>query len=142
MPPRTTVTSARHPNRDDFAGVCPFHGDCIEGLASGPAILGRCGVALDELPLSHPQWLIQADYLGQLCAQLTLTVSPGRIVVGGGVMSQLPLFPLLRERTLHWLGGYIERPEILEHIDRYIVPPALGASAGILGALALALQTA
>jgi fructokinase len=80
--------------------------------------------------------------LGQLCAQLVLTVSPQRIIMGGGVISQERLFPLVRARTLHWLGGYIDRRELLSDIDRYIVPPGLGARAGVMGALRLAMAAA
>jgi fructokinase len=129
----------RHELDRDFAGVCPFHGDCLEGLASGPAISARSGSELQHLDAAHVQWEIEADYLGQLCAQLVLTVSPQRIIVGGGVMADT-LFPLVRRRTLHWLGGYIDRREILTDIEHYIVPPALGARAGVLGALCLALE--
>jgi fructokinase len=78
--------------------------------------------------------------LGQLCAQLVLTVSPQRIIMGGGVMAQQRLFPLLRRRMLHWLGGYVQRDEILTDIDRFVVPPALGSRAGVLGALCLAVD--
>ena len=132
----------RHPFDTRFPGICPFHGDCLEGLASGPAILARCGADLSNLDAAHVQWEIQADYLGQLCAQLLLTVSPQRIIMGGGVMAQERLFPDIRQRSLHWLGGYIDRGEILGDIDHYIVPPALGANAGVLGALALAIGAA
>jgi fructokinase len=132
-----------HPRRHEldvnFAGVCPFHGDCMEGLASGPAILARTGSELQHLDAAHVQWSIEADYLGQLCAQLVMTVSPQRIIMGGGVMAER-LFPLVRHRTLHWLGGYIDRPEILNGIESYIVPPALGARAGVLGALRLGID--
>ena len=129
----------RHELDSSFAGVCPFHGDCLEGLASGPSILARTGSELQHLDAGHVQWEIEADYLAQLCAQLVLTVSPQRIIMGGGVMAER-LFPLVRRRTLHWLGGYIDRGEILTHIERYIVPPALGARAGVLGALCLAVE--
>ena len=129
----------RHELDVNFAGVCPFHGDCLEGLASGPAILARAGNELRHLDAAHVQWQIEADYLGQLCAQLVLAVSPQRIILGGGVMAET-LFPLVRRRTLHWLGGYIDRCEILSDIERYIVPPALHARAGVLGALCLALD--
>ena len=132
----------RHPLDATFAGVCPFHGDCIEGLASGPAIVARSGAELNGLDAAHRQWDIEADYLGQLCAQLVAMVSPQRIIMGGGVMSQERLLPLIRQRLLHWLGGYIERPEILLHVDGYVVAPALGNRAGILGALILALNAA
>jgi fructokinase len=129
----------RHELDTNFAGVCPFHGDCLEGLASGPAIFARTGSELQRLDAAHVQWEIEADYLGQLCAQLVLTLSPQRIILGGGVMAE-SLFPMVRRRTLHWLGGYIDRREILNSIERYIVPPALGARAGVLGALCLAVD--
>jgi len=132
----------RHPLDAGFPGVCPFHGDCLEGLASGPAILARCGADLSCLDAAHAQWEIQADYLGQLCAQLVLTLSPQRIIMGGGVMAQERLFPLMRQRTLHWLGGYVDRSEILAEIHHYVVPPALGTRAGVLGGIALAIDAA
>ncbi len=131
----------RHPLDLEFAGVCPFHGDCLEGVAAGPAIIARTGVSLERLDESHPQWEIEADYLGQLCAQLVMTVSPQRIVMGGGVMNQTRLLPLIRPRLTHWLGGYIDRSEFLDGVDRYVVAPDLGDRAGVLGALALAMDT-
>jgi fructokinase len=134
------VYPRRHPLDRGFDGVCPFHGDCLEGVASGPAILARTGAALQQLDETHPQWEIEADYLGQLCAQLVATVSPQRIVMGGGVMTQLRLLPLIRQRLLHWLGGYIDSSEIRERIDHYVVAPALGMQAGVHGALALAID--
>jgi fructokinase len=136
------VHPRRHPLDVGFGGVCPFHGDCLEGLASGPAILARTGVSLRQLDETHPQWPIEADYLGQLCAQLVVTVSPQRIILGGGVMTQARLLPLIRQRSQHWLGGYIDRGEILTGIDRYIVAPELGDNAGVLGALMLAMNAA
>jgi fructokinase len=132
----------RHPLDGGFAGVCPFHGDCLEGLASGPAIVARSGALLQQLDAAHSQWSIEADYLGQLCAQLVLTVSPRRIVMGGGVMSQARLLPLIRLRLLHWLGGYVDRGEILSDSGRYVVAPELGDNAGVLGALILAMNAA
>jgi fructokinase len=99
-------------------------------------------VSLQELDQTHPQWEIEADYLGQLCAQLVVAVSPRRIVMGGGVMSQPGLLPLIRPRLRHWLGGYIDRSEILDDTDRYVVAPALGDNAGVLGALVLAMDAA
>lgn len=129
----------RHERDADFPGICPFHGDCLEGLACGPAILARTGNELQYLDATHVQWEIEADYLAQLCAQLVLTVSPQRIILGGGVMAER-LFPLVRRRMLHWLGGYVDRSEILTDIERYIAPPALGERAGVLGALCLAID--
>jgi len=130
----------RHPLDTSFDGVCPFHRDCLEGVASGPAILARSGASLQELDENHPQWEIEADYLGQLCAQLVVTVSPQRIIMGGGVMGQARLLPLIRPRLRHWLGGYIDRDEILTGTDRYVVAPELGDRAGVLGALVLAMD--
>ena len=126
----------------EFEGVCPFHRDCLEGLASGPAILARTGSSLQQLEAAHPQWQIEADYLGQLCAQLVVTLSPQRIVMGGGVMAQTRLLPPIRERMRAWLAGYIDRSEILVAADRYVVAPGLGERAGILGALVLAMDAA
>jgi len=134
------VFPRRHPLDAGFQGTCPFHGDCLEGLASGPAILARSGTSLDRLPETHPQWEIQADYLGQMCQALVLTVSPRRIIMGGGVMNQLRLLPLIHGRLQHWLQGYIDRQELLGPAGSYIVGPGLGAQAGVLGALALGLD--
>jgi len=134
------ILPRRHALDAGFDGICPFHRDCLEGLASGPAIVARSGAELQHLDAGHRQWELEADYLGQLCAQLVLTLSPQRIVMGGGVMTQLRLLPLIHRRMLHWLGGYIERREILEEIDRFVVAPALGAQAGVLGALSLAID--
>ncbi len=132
----------RHPFDRDFVGVCPFHGDCLEGLACGPAIAARSGASLDQLPHGHPQWDIEADYLAQLCANLVVTVSPRRIVMGGGVMSQQRLLPMIRDRLQVWLRGYIDRPELSTNIHEYIVAPGLGAKSGVLGALSLAVRAA
>jgi fructokinase len=132
----------RHPRDTHFAGVCPFHGDCLEGLASGPAIVARCGNELRTLEATHLQWDLEADYLGQLCAQAVLVLSPQRIVMGGGVMNETRLFPAIRQRLLHWLGGYIDRSEILDAGEHYVVPAALGERAGVLGSIALAVDAA
>jgi fructokinase len=132
----------RHPRDREFSGVCPFHGDCLEGLASGPAIVARSGARLQQLPPDHAQWEIEADYLGQLCALLLMTLSPQRIVLGGGVMSQTQLLAPIRRRLQHWAAGYIDRTEVLSEVDRYVVSPALGDQAGVRGALALAMDAA
>jgi fructokinase len=131
----------RHP-LDEFGGVCPFHRDCVEGLASGPAILARTGSSLQQLDPAHAQWQIEADYLGQLCAQLVVSTSPRRIVMGGGVMAQTSLLRPIRQRMRHWLGGYIDRSEILVDADHYVVAPQLGDRSGVLGALVLAMDAA
>jgi fructokinase len=136
------IRPRRHVLDTSFAGTCPFHGDCLEGLASGPAIFARTGSELQQLDPTHVQWEIQADYLGQLCAHLVLTVSPQRIIMGGGVMSDERLFLSVRSRMLHWLGGYVDCSELVEDTDRYVVPPGLGARSGVMGALSLAIAAA
>jgi len=123
---------------DPFAGTCPFHGDCLEGLASGPAIERRWQAPPPSLPADHPAWPLEAHYLALALTTYICTLSPQRLVLGGGVMQQASLFPMLRRQVLSLLGGYVQAPTILEGIDTYIVPPALGTRAGVLGALTLA----
>lgn len=125
---------------DRFPGVCPFHGCCLEGLAAGPALKARWGVPAETLPPEHPAWLLEAHYLAQALASYICTLSPQRIILGGGVMQQAHLFPLIRQEVSQLLNGYIQSPAILSEIDRYIVPPGLGSWAGVLGAIALAQQ--
>ena len=127
----------RHPD-DTFEGICPFHGDCLEGLASGPAIEARAGARGEELADDHPVWEIEAHYLAVLAANLTLILSPRRLIFGGGVMRRPRLYNLVRQGLLQRLAGYLKTPEILEHIDRYLMAPQLGERAGVLGAIALA----
>lgn len=124
--------------RDPFEGTCPFHGDCVEGLAAGPAMGRRWGVPAETLPAGHPAWELEASYLAELLAGLVCTLSPQRIVLGGGVMSGPGLFPLLRRETVRLLAGYVASPAILTGIDDYLVPPGLGDRSGRLGAIALA----
>jgi fructokinase len=126
--------------KDPYPGCCPYHGDCFEGLASGPAIEGRWHARGETLPADHPAWPLEAEYLALGLASLICTLSPQRLVVGGGIMQQAHLFPLVRRRVQELLGGYLQAPAILEHIETYIVPPALGGRAGVLGAIALAQQ--
>jgi fructokinase len=123
---------------DPFAGTCPFHGDCLEGLASGPAIAARWRQPAETLPDDHPGWDLEARYLGVALANLVCTLSPQRIVMGGGVMTNRRLFPLIRREVRALLNDYVRAPQIVEHIDTFIVAPGLGDRAGILGALALA----
>jgi fructokinase len=126
--------------RDPFPGTCPYHGDCLEGLASGPALAKRWGQPAETLGADHVAWVLQAHYLALALINLVCTFSPERIIVGGGVMDQPQLFPLVRAEVQQILNGYVQAPEILDQIDRYIVPPALGNRAGILGGIALAAQ--
>jgi len=123
---------------DPFPGVCPFHGDCLEGLATGPALLARWGQPAESLPHDHPAWALEARYIALGLVTLTCTLSPQRIILGGGVMEQLHLFPLIRREVVTRLNGYLRASEILDGIDRFIVPPGLGNRSGRLGALAMA----
>jgi fructokinase len=122
---------------DPFDGVCPYHGDCLEGLASGPALQARCGEAAEALPPDHPIWMLEAGYLAYACVNCIYTLSPQRVVFGGGVM-QRHLFPLVRDRVRSLLNGYPELSGLRQDLEDYIVPAGLGARAGVLGALALA----
>ncbi len=123
---------------DPFAGVCPFHGDCLEGLASGPAIESRWGRPAAELQPDHPAWDLEAQYLALALVNFICTLSPQRIIMGGGVMDQTQLFPLIRGKVQSLLADYIRAEAILARIDQYIVPPGLGNRSGVLGAIALA----
>jgi fructokinase len=123
---------------DPFTGGCPFHGDCLEGLASGPAMAKRWGRPAGELPPDHPAWALQAGYLAAALMNYICILSPQRIILGGGVMHQPQLFPLIRAKVLESLNGYVQADAILKGIDQYIVPPGLGDRAGVLGAIALA----
>ena len=127
----------RRHGEDHFEGTCPYHGDCLEGLASGPAIGKRWGVSADELPVDHPAWEMEAYYLAQALMNYVLILSPERIVMGGGVMKQLQLFPLIRSKLAELLGGYVQHPALNTGLENYIVPPRLGDNAGLCGALAL-----
>ena len=128
--------------RDPFPGACPYHGDCLEGLASGPALEARWGQRGETLPADHPAWVLEAEYLALGLVNIICVLSPQRIVMGGGVMEQRHLFPLVRGRVRDLLNGYLQVAEILERIDETIVPPGLGNRSGVLGALALAQQAA
>jgi fructokinase len=124
--------------RDPFPGTCPYHGDCLEGLAAGPALEARWGRPGEELPANHPAWTLEAEYLALGLTNLILTLSPERIILGGGVMTQQHLLPRIRRRVQGLLAGYVAAPALDNEINRYIVPPALGDRAGVLGAIALA----
>jgi fructokinase len=125
---------------DPFPGNCPFHGDCFEGLASGPAIEKRLGVAGVVVPEDDPFWDIEADYIASALMNYVLTLSPKKIILGGGVMQREFLFPKVRKRVRELLNGYVASKSLMENIDDYILPPGLGNQAGCLGAIALAMQ--
>ena len=127
-------------SRDSFDGVCPFHKDCFEGLASGVAIEKRWGQRAETLPPEHPAWDLEAEYIAHALASYVYILSPQRIILGGGV-GQLPhLLPRVQQRTRALINGYVQSPAILENIESYIVLPGLGKRAGVLGAIALAQQ--
>jgi fructokinase len=128
--------------RDPYAGACPYHGDCLEGLATGPALEARWGQRGETLSADHPAWGLEAEYLALGLVSIICILSPERIIMGGGVMEQRHLFPLVRGRVRELLNGYLWVPAILDRIDEYIVPPGLGSRAGVLGAIALAQQAA
>jgi fructokinase len=123
---------------DPFAGMCVYHGDCLEGLACGPALEARWGQPAKSLPANHPAWPLESHYLALGLVNIMCTLSPQRIIIGGGVMAQPQLFPMVRANVRELLNGYVQAPEILDCIGDYIVPPALGNRAGVLGAIALA----
>jgi len=125
---------------DPFVGNCPFHDDCFEGLASGPAIEKRLGIPGARVPENDPFWNLEADYLASALVNYILTLSPKKIVLGGGVMQREFLFPKVRWRVRELLNGYLVSRSLLEHIEDYIVPPGLGNQSGSLGAIVLAMQ--
>jgi fructokinase len=125
---------------DPFPGCCPFHGDCFEGLASGPAIEKRLGVAGAIVPEENPFWDIEVEYIALALMNYIVTLSPKKIILGGGVMQREFLFPRVRRRVHELLNGYVSSKSITEHIDSYILPPGLGNQSGSLGAIALAMQ--
>lgn len=126
--------------RDPFHGTCPFHDDCFEGLASGPAIEARLGQPGARVPESDPFWDIEAEYIASALVNYILTLSPKKIILGGGVMQRGFLFPRVRARVIDLLNGYVGSRAILEQIGDYIVPPGLASQSGSLGAIALAMQ--
>jgi len=124
--------------KDPFPGTCPFHGDCFEGMASGPALARRWRKPAETLPDNHPAWEQEALYIAYALVNVILTLSPQRIVLGGGVMEHQPLFPSIRCKVRGLLNGYLASPVLTGQMEEYIVPPALGKRSGVLGALALA----
>lgn len=126
---------------DDFKSLCPFHDECLEGLASGIAIKARWGADGRELSDREEVWDLEAFYLAQAIVDYILILSPKKIILGGGVMKQAQLFPLIRAKVLSRLGGYVQIPELEpDNINSYITFPGLGDNAGIMGAIALTLE--
>jgi fructokinase len=126
--------------KEDFRGTCIYHNDCLEGLASGTAINARWNTHhCSQLQPDHAAWPLQAEYLAQALMNYILICSPEKIIIGGGVMKQKQLFPMIQEKLQKLLNGYISHPSIQsQEIESYIIPPKLGDNAGCLGAIALA----
>jgi fructokinase len=123
---------------DRFAGACPFHGGCLEGLASGAAIRERRGAPGEALAIDDPVWAFVARYLALGLVNIIVVLSPQRIIVGGGVMRHPQLLARVRAEVTTRLAGYVRAPVVIDAIEKYIVAPELGDRAGVLGALALA----
>ncbi len=129
--------------RDPYPGGCPYHGDCFEGLACGPAIQARWGAIAMTLPPDHPAWALEAQYIAYALNNVAVTLSPQRILLGGGVMQQTHIFPMIRRELDQLLNGYVQHPTMKgSGLEHFIQPPQLGWRAGILGSLALARQAA
>ncbi len=128
----------RDPEQDPFPGICPFHGDCFEGLASGPALAKRLGHPAEDAADDDPVWRLEAHYIALAVQDFIVTLSPRKVILGGGIMQRDFLFPMIRQETQALLNGYVQHPVLLEHMDQYILPPLLGSQAGVLGAFALA----
>ncbi len=123
-------------------GFCPYHKHCLEGLAAGPAINKRWGVPAQELPADHPAWELETTYIAQMCHNAIMAFSPEKIILGGGVMQQMHLFPIIRRKVVDMLGGYICSPVVDNGLEDYIVPPGLGVNSGVMGAYLLAREAA
>jgi fructokinase len=133
------VRPPRDSARDRFAGRCPFHGDCLEGLASGPAIIDRWGTSLDEIAGREPDAVpLIASYLADFAVTLVLTHMPDRLIFGGGVMKAPGLLSSLRQQAEIKLAGYVQHPRLDPGLEDYITAPGLGDDSGIIGALELA----
>ncbi len=126
------IRVARHPDDIGFPGICPFHGDCLEGLANGPAIIARYGKSLSELGPDHPGHAIIARYLAQTAVTMQAVFEPGRIILGGGVMGTPRLIDRVRDEAVRLAGGYFKGDP-----KRVICAPGLGEHSGLLGALSL-----
>jgi fructokinase len=126
----------RHPE-DTFEGSCPIHGACLEGLAAGPAVEKRWGAKGAALADRKEVWELEAYYIAQACMNLTLTVAPQRIILGGGVMKQEQMLPMIREQFLKQLAGYLTLPQVLD-AENFIRLYSLGDNQGVMGCLKLA----
>jgi fructokinase len=136
------VGHIRVPKQDSFQGICPAHGDCWEGVASGPALAARWDCPPEELPDDHPAWSVEAEYLALGILSIVLVASPERVIVGGGVLERAGLLDLVRGRLQALNAGYLDTPLLGARIADYLVPPELGDRAGVLGGIALAERVA
>ncbi len=130
---------SRHPDDPLLIGICPSHDFCLEGYASGTAMQARWNIPAKELPDDDFAWELESYYLAQLCVNAMMTVSPQRIVLGGGVMSRSSLFPKIRKTAFKLMGGYLSNPTA-DEMDAFIVPPALWPDSGLIGGALLAKQ--
>lgn len=128
----------RHPE-DTFSGCCPFHGDCLEGLAGGPSLEKRWGRAGALLTEESGVWEMEAYYIAQACVNYSMILSSQRIVLGGGVMKQPALLPLIREKFKELMAGYVRTQELAD-IESYIVGASLNDNQGVMGCIRLALE--
>lgn len=128
--------------KDPFPGVCPYHGDCLEGLASGKSMAIRWGQSPETLPLDHPAWDLEAEYIALALVDLIYAYSPRRIVVGGGVAQHQGVVEAAGKKVKSIINGYIQSSMVLENIEKYIQLPSLGSQSGALGAMAMALKLA
>lgn len=126
--------------QDPYLGICPFHGDCLEGLACGLSLKDRWKQPAENLSTTHPAWDLEAEYLASALHNFIYTISPQRIILGGGVMQQRQLFTKIHQRILSKLKDYAITTFIKNHIEKFIIPPGLGHRSGVLGAIALAKQ--
>lgn len=123
-----------------FGGICPWHGNCLEGLASGPAMAARWGQPAETLPPGHPAWEAEASYLADACLNILLTLSPCRILLGGGVLQNDHLLPMVRNHLARRLHGYLSHRHLDGTMAHFLMSPGLGIHSGIAGALALAAE--
>lgn len=132
------ILLAKHPD-DNYKGRCPFHPNCMESLAAGPAVEERWGKKGYELADREEVWELESYYIAQALVNYTLMLSPRRIILGGGLMHQEQLFPLVRKKFQELLNGYLKTKE-LEDLETFIVPPSLNDNQGIMGCIKLALN--
>lgn len=126
--------------KDPFPGICSYHGDCLEGLASGPAMAQRWKQLAERLPEDHPAWDLEAEYIALGLVNLIYAYSPNKIILGGGVSQHPGFHKSVRKKVRNFINGYINSPMVLDRIDEYIVPPSLGNRSGVLGAIAMGME--